>query len=266
VNAGPGSRAQAAATGLPELVLHRLRAANIVVGIAHALQAVLILVLANDFAVPVTAVYQDGPPGAPTGDPLQLFEVRFAPAIAVFLLLAAADHLLMATVLRGWYERQLERGRNTARWIEYSVSASLMVVLIAMLTGITGAYAVIGLFGANTAMILFGLVMERVNPDRDRVDWWPFVFGCIAGIVPWLAIALALVGAEVEYGGVPTFVFAIFVSLFVLFNSFAVNMVLQYRQVGRWRSYVFGEGAYIVLSLAAKSALAWQVFGGTLAS
>lgn len=50
------------------------------------------------------------------------------------------------------------------------------------------------------------------------------------------------------------------------FGSFAVNQWLQYRQVGRWRSYAFGEQAYLVLSLAAKSALAWQIFAGSLAS
>ena len=33
-----------------------------------------------------------------------------------------------------------------------------------------------------------------------------------------------------------------------------------------WRSYVFGEKAYLVLSLVAKSALAWQIFAGSLAS
>jgi hypothetical protein len=42
-------------------------------------------------------------------------------------------------------------------------------------------------------------------------------------------------------------------------------MWLQYRRVGRWRSYLFGEKAYMVLSLVAKSLLAWQVFAGTLA-
>lgn len=64
----------------------------------------------------------------------------------------------------------------------------------------------------------------------------------------------------------PAFVYAIFVSLFVFFNSFALNMLLQYRQIGPWRSYLFGESAYILLSLTAKSALAWQVFAGALAS
>jgi len=34
--------------------------------------------------------------------------------------------------------------------------------------------------------------------------------------------------------------------------------------VGKWAEYLRGERAYIVLSLVAKSALAWQVFAGTL--
>lgn len=260
---GTGPPTEARVTG----PLHRrLRAANAVVGVIHAAQAVAILVLANDFAIPVVATFLDGPPGSGTEDSATLFDVRFGWAIAAFLLLAAIDHLLMASPrVVGWYESKLAHGRNPARWAEYSISASLMIVLIAMLTGITSAYALLAVAGVNAAMILFGHLMERTNPDRDRVDWLPFWFGCVAGIVPWLVIGLAFGGAVVRNGDVPAFVVGIFVSLFVLFNTFAINQALQYRKVGPWRSYVFGEGAYIVLSLTAKTALAWQVFGGTLA-
>ena len=62
----------------------------------------------------------------------------------------------------------------------------------------------------------------------------------------------------------PGFVYAIIVSLFVFFNIFALNMVLQYKQVGKWRDYLFGEKVYIFLSLTAKALLAWQVFANTL--
>ena len=86
------------------------------------------------------------------------------------------------------------------------------------------------------------------------------IFGCLAGAVPWLAIAIYLTGG----GRAPAFVYAIFGSLFLFFNVFAVNMVLQYRGVGRWRDYLYGERAYMLLSLFAKSALGWQVFAGTL--
>ena len=187
--------------------------------------------------------------------------------MAAFLLLAAADHLLMAAPrISGWYERNVACGVNPARWWEYSVSASLMVVLIAMLTGIEEITALIAIFGANAAMILFGLLMERANSPQRPVDWLPFVYGCLIGAVPWIAIGYQLVRSELATDGdVPGFVFAIFVSLFVLFNSFAVNMALQYRRRGRWRDPYFVERAYIVLSLVAKSALAWQVYAGALA-
>ncbi len=41
-------------------------------------------------------------------------------------------------------------------------------------------------------------------------------------------------------------------------------MVLQYKKVGKWADYPYGERAYIPLSFFAKSALAWQVFAGML--
>lgn len=242
--------------------LRRLRRFNLIVGIAQLAQAAIILALANDFATPVTGSFLDGPPGAGPGTQDVLTDLPFAPLVAAFLLLAALDHLLVALPpVRGWYERDLRRGRNVIRWLEYSVSASIMVVLIAMLTGISDVAALIGIFGANSAMILFGLVMER-QPRDAPADWTPFWCGCIAGAVPWIAISVYLIGG----GDAPTFVYAIFVSLFVLFNSFAVNMALNLRRAGRWRDFLFTERAYIVLSLVAKSALAWQVFGSTLAT
>jgi len=46
--------------------------------------------------------------------------------------------------------------------------------------------------------------------------------------------------------------------------SFAINMFLQYKKIGPWKNYLFGESMYVLLSLVAKSVLAWQVFAGTL--
>lgn len=64
----------------------------------------------------------------------------------------------------------------------------------------------------------------------------------------------------------PTFVYGIIVSLFLLFNCFAVNQWLQYRRIGKWADYRFGERCYVALSLIAKSALAWQLFANVLVS
>ncbi len=244
----------------------RLRRWNVGVGLILAVQATVLLLIASDASLPVFASWIDGPPGSAQlnlGDPL--FDLPFAIATATFLYLAALDHLLVGGPLRGWYERNLARSINYARWIEYSLSASLMIVLIAMLAGIWELTGLIALFGVNAGMILAGLLMERAGPPGERADWLPFWVGSILGTVPWIVISAQLLRANSE-AGVPGFVIGIFFSLLVLFSLFAVNMYLQYRQVGPWRDYLFGERAYIVLSLTAKSALAWQVYAGALAS
>jgi len=95
----------------------------------------------------------------------------------------------------------------------------------------------------------------------------PFIFGSMVGIVPWLIIAINLIGpGNTSDNTVPGFVWGIIVSLFVFFNAFGVVQWKQYRAKGKWADYLRGERTYIVLSLVAKTLLAWQVFSGALAS
>lgn len=250
------------ATGVDTSSLARLRRWNLGLTLLHALQVAAVLLLADDFAIAVTSQFPEGPPGTAAPAPEPLFEVRIGVAVAVFLALAALDHLLTATVLRGRYEADLRAGLNRFRWLEYSLSATLMVVLIGFYNGLTGVTEVVAIAGANVAMILFGWLQELMNPPgRSRTTMLPFWFGCVAGAAPWVAIGVNLVGAD----AVPGFVYGIVGSLLVFFLSFAVNQWLQYRQVGRWADYAYGEKVYLVLSLVAKSALAWQIFGGSLA-
>jgi Heliorhodopsin len=249
----------------PSAAIGRLRRLNLAAGLLHGVQAVALIALSNGFSLPVTAAYLDGPPGgAVSPDRLrELFAYPLGSAVAAFSMLSAIFHFVVASP---WgfrrYHDELARSRNRFRWVEYSLSASLMIVLIAGITGISDAAALVALFGVNASMILFGWLMETTNDlANDQVSWTPFVMGCVAGLVPWLAIALYLFGAG---SGVPNFVYGIFASLFIFFNSFALNQLLQYRRVGPWRNYLLGERMYIALSLVAKSVLAWQVFANVL--
>lgn len=223
----------------------------------------MVLALSNDLALPVTAAFLAGDPITGRGAPPDvLFEVPIGAAVAVFLLLAAADHLVVALPrVAQWYERNLRRGVNYARWVEYSASASLMVVLIAMFTGIWDVAALIGLAGVNTAMIGFGVLVER-HERPGEADWSAFAFGTVAGLVPWIAIGIYLVGAATP----PGFVYAIFGLQFIFFAGFGVNQYLQYRAIGPWKDYLVGERGYIWLSLGAKSLLAWLIFANVLRS
>jgi hypothetical protein len=240
----------------------RLRVINVVAFVLLAAEGLYMLVASNSLALPVTTSFLRDDPVRVTGPtlPKTLFSLRIGPAVAVFLLLAALDHAFVAAPrAHEWYRRCLERGVNYARWIEYSVSASIMIVLIGLFVGIRDLAAVIAVFAANTAMILFGLLMER-QQRPGRADWSAFWFGSLIGLVPWALIAAYVLQPPT----VPGFVYAITVVQLVLFFSFAVNMALQYARIGWWRDYLHGEVTYIVLSLTAKSLLAWLIFANVL--
>ena len=185
----------------------RLRIVNVAAFALLAAQGLFMLVASNDLALPVTTAFlRDDPVRVrrPTS-PDTLFSVRIGPAVAVFLLLAAIDHAIVAAPrVHRRYERWLDAGANYARWAEYSVSASLMIVLIGLFVGIRDLAAVVAVFAANTAMILFGLLMER-HQRPGRSDWSAFWFGSLVGLVPWALIAVYLAQPPT----VPGFVYAI---------------------------------------------------------
>jgi hypothetical protein len=243
----------------------RLRIYNVIMGFFHAASGAAVVALSNDFSLPVTATFLQGPPGSGVGTPEVLFDVPVGYAVASFLFLSALAHFLIASPgIFEWYKDNLGKNRNYARWMEYSISSSIMVVLIAMLPGIYDIAALGAIFVLNSTMILFGWLMEKYE-EPGSPNWLSYIFGCIAGIVPWLLIAYYIWSPTTD-ADPPSFVYAIFVVLFILFNSFAINMILQYKQIGPWRNYLFGESTYVLLSLVAKTLLAWMVFSNTLVS
>lgn len=244
----------------------RLRKYNIVAGFLHLSQAIAVLVLSKDFTLPISGSFLTFNSATQTLEPTTkvLFDISLPLLIAIFLFLSAAAHFTVATVYYKRYTAELARGMNIARWIEYSLSASIMIVGIALLVGIYDAMSLVMLFALVGIMNLLGLVMEVHNQTTKKTNWLSYWIGCIAGIIPWVVVAFALwLGAD-NGSGAPTFVYWIFVSIFLFFNTFAINMALQYKKIGPWKNYLYGELIYIILSLVAKSLLAWQVFAGTL--
>jgi hypothetical protein len=228
-------------------------------------QAIAVLVLANDFALPVTSFFwNDAPNNSLDIARLdRVFDVSIAWAAAVFLFLSALFHLIVATVGRTTYENELSKEQNRFRWVEYSISSTVMILTISIIFGIGDIAGLLGIAGANIAMILFGWLMEVANKPGKEVWWTPFWFGCIVGIIPWIGLLIYLLGPGDD---MPKFVYGIFISIFIFFNLFAVNQYLQYKKVGKWSSYLYGERTYLILSLTAKSALAWQIYGNTLSA
>lgn len=251
-----------------DATLVRLRKLNLLAGCLHLVSFIAVLLLSNDSSLPVRATYLTDAPG--TGNfspPVNLFDLNISYMVAGFMALSAFFHFLVSSPkVFPKYANALGRHINPYRWVEYSLSSSIMIIVILQLNGTADFVALLGIFGVNVCMILFGWLQERYTTPGDG-DMLPFWFGCFAGAIPWIATVFNIFSPEgPPESTVPGFVYGIVISLFVLFNCFAIVQWKQYRAQGKWADYLYGERRYIILSFVAKSLLAWQVFSGALAS
>lgn len=257
---------------------------NFIAGVLHLVSAISLAAILVQVKVqgyfPVTATYMDGPPGFRPGDTftqggmtytfpepvtVELFTINLGGAIIAFLLLSAIFHFaIISPFFKKRYFDGLANTHNYFRWTEYALSSSIMITSIMLLNGFTDYAGLIAVFAVNASMILFGALQEKYEkPGNGKA--LPFIMGCMTGIVPWIIIAISVFRPGYEgVGEIPGFVYGIVFTIFVAFNTFAINQALQYRQVGKWKDYLFGERVYITLSFVAKSLLAWQVFSGAI--
>ena len=232
------------------------------------------------------------------------YQVNLGYVIASFLFLSAFAHLItILPKVYEWYINNLKNQLNLIRWFEYALSSSVMVYVIAYLCGISDGLMLFVLVSINACMNLFGASMElhnsnlkkqakpqkiiqtvmqgdeifssfKIDTTSYKTEWSNFVYGCFAGIVPWIVMGTYFFVSLDRLGNIDTLpdnvknalktVKFIFPALFIFFNCFAINMVLQYKKLGPWKNYLTGEKVYIILSLTAKSFLAWFIWGGTL--
>jgi len=247
--------------------LEKLRRFNWWMFIFHLAQGVVVVLVSTNFKLPITTTYLtfNTTSQSPSPTTTTLFHLPLAWLVAIFFFNSALAHLIIATVYNQTYNANLLQGINKARWVEYSISATIMLIAIAMLVGIYDLQTLVAIFALGILMNLQGLAMETYNQGRTTTNWLAFKLGSLAGVVPWLLVAISFwASAHFGSGQIPTFVYWIYASIFLAFNCFAVNMVLQYKKVGKWSDYLYGERVYIILSLVAKSLLAWQIFFGTL--
>lgn len=256
-----------------EIKLKKLKKFNLIMGLLHLIQAIIMFFLASsviqtiaEFQPSITQNYLSFDTATQSLEPASrvIFDLPFGILVGCFLLVSAIAHGIIVLNSKTYFS-DLEKGINKFRWFEYAISSSIMIVLISTLFGIYDIASLILIFLVNASMNFFGLVMEQLNVGREKknVNWGPFVWGSFAGIAPWIAILIYMLGSG-NFSMVPWFVWAIVGTYFVAFNTFPINMVLQYKGIGKWKDYLYGERVYIVLSLVAKTVLAWLVFFGAM--
>ena len=276
---------------------------NLIMGILHLVQGLVMLFLSKQSLVQISLWLPKIDTNSRSFNllPENWYSVNLGYTISSFLFLSAAAHFItILPKVYDWYIGNLKNKINLIRWYEYAISSSVMIYVIAILCGIGDGATLFLLVGINACMNLFGAMMELHNSalrklsyikqhpgenldtnlielDQDtkfKPNWSGFIYGCFAGILPWAVMAIYFFVSLNRLGSLEQLpqktkdilnsVRFIFPALFIFFNLFAINMILQYKRIGPWKNYLFGEKSYIILSLVAKSFLAWFVWGGTL--
>src|SRR4030065_376981 len=162
-----------------EKKFNSLRRFNLIMGFLHLVQGVLMIVLSNATAYPIYTNFLkfDVINRVLVPDPKIAAELRFGPAVAVFLLLSAVAHFFLATIGYKLYVSNLKKGMNPVRFYEYALSSSVMIVLIGILVGIFDLGAIILIFGINSMLNLFGIMMELHNQNTQKTNWTSYMYG-----------------------------------------------------------------------------------------
>ena len=187
----------------------------------------------------------------------------------ICVLIAALDHsLTVMPYFRPKYEYYLKRNQSPFRWIEFSISASIMRVQVAQIAGVTDKHLLICIFFLSSCCILFGMIHESLNaralsqPDDYEFNFFGLWFAFIPHLVTWAIIYCYFITGLMRGSEPPGYVGTILFALFVLDGSFAVNFILQWKRIGSYyKDYVFGEFIFIMLSFTAKTFLAWITYG-----
>lgn len=245
---------------------------NKYLSVLFAVQGVIILILSANRSYPISMNFlgvdtmqsqAQGQQVYSTGTQ-HLFDVNLVFLIAAFFFIAAITHILLATKLRSAYEAEVRKGINKVRWMEYALCAGIMMLLIGMLVGVQDVATLLLLFGATAGMSVLGLVMEVANQGVRNVKWLTYFVGLSVGALPWIVIAIYLIGGGIYGTTAPGFVYWVSGTMLLIFAAFALNMYFIYHRTGKWKDYLYGERVFMSLSLVAKTALAWLVFAGVL--
>ena len=158
-----------------------------------------------------------------------------------------------------------EKGINPLRMIEYSVSATLMQLAIALILGVWERLAIIGVAFLTVVTMLFGLIAEQLRTDRLALAWVSHLSGWISMGGVWV-----ILGRQFYYtistspNKPPDFVYAIVIGIALMYMGFAVVQFVQLC-LGKGKAYnMHVEFAYCFLSATSKTFLGWMIFSNAL--
>lgn len=246
---------------------------NVAMAAVHGLLAVVALTVGNlGLRAPLFATDLTFEDDTAADEPRFVLTPTYVPAdglpltwlVALFSLLSCVFHLGNALVWRAFYERELRKCRAPTRWLEYTLSAPVMMVLLSYFAGVRDYLQLWAIVALTATTMTFGWLTERGARPVDAQTWRPasalerlvpHACGWLPQLAAWAVVLANFYDQEYEPGrGPPWFVYVIVWSQATLFLSFAVVQIVQQACLPP-AAYARGELAYQALSLASKAVL-----------
>jgi hypothetical protein len=199
----------------------------------------------------------------PEENEIGCFTVTWYAGVAI--LLSGCFHLsCILPKFREKYEYNIQRHQSPFRWIEYSLSCSIMRVHIAQVAGVTDLYTLILTFFLTYASIILGFTYEKLNA-KNRADGYvqdqsPLWYGVICHVVSWAVIFAYFIRGMAKIDS--SLALGLVLALFFLEMTFPIVFVLQWGKIGPYKDYLVGEFSFFLLSFTTKTFLAWATLIG----
>lgn len=259
---------------LPGEQLEQLRKMNLWLALAFGVQMAAILLFGGAKSVPVTAQYLgvDQLASDMAGHQVlaaathHLFDMRLSIVAAKPLFVLGLTCLLIATVGRSYYETQLRRGSNLARWLAFGLGGGMMVMALAEVSGVTD----ITVLALMLVLTILGFSLEPLAEKFKRQGKGgalphALCAASVTGVVlPWAVLAVGIIGALLWDGHIPVSTYIMYATTALFFGCWALASHFRVRNQGKWADALYAEKMYMFLTLAAGSILAWQLFAGAI--
>jgi hypothetical protein len=198
--------------------------------------------------------------------------MQLVPFLIAFFAVTSVAHVIYATNPNNFYTEMINDGSNWARWIEYAISATLMIIVVAILSGIRNPNLLSLIALGNFVVMMQGYSIERALQQNYRESGYspnakniivPMLTSWVlfAGIWGVILISFGKRVEEARKSGVevPLWIWFVQIPLLLFFASFGiVNLIQTFTK----KPYSEFEIAYVTLSLVAKLFLGvWIVIG-----
>lgn len=259
----------------------RLRKINAIVGAVHLASSVALSWLSvaeEPWSAPVTFVESSWQYAAEnqtscSGD-LKCFaqfelvrsaaDIEVAVVAVLFGVISGVGHMVCAFFAEYSLE-SAESGFNLIRWGDYSLSASLMIIVLSAICGVTDGYTLVLVALLQCSLLLVAMLAEMVictelsRPSvLSQISKAAAVGASVLYLGMWAPAYGTIAASQAGDGAKPPwFVWIIIGALFLLFSSFA-GVYFWYINAPQPR--VSSELRYIALSLTAKIALHWTLY------